>query len=115
MRDAIRCTAPMNAPEPPPTMPSLMRGSNEAVVPSVAIGSILSNSEQPPVGRVVRPAGREVVECLLGDANDVVLDEFSAFACPVLGMLERAFPFDHGPAVEVVGGHLREHGAEIDL
>ena len=43
------------------------------------------------------------------------LDEFGAFARAVFGMLQRAFPFDHGPAVEIVGGHLREDRAEIDL
>ncbi|ENN87473.1 hypothetical protein RHSP_28535 [Rhizobium freirei PRF 81] len=30
-------------------------------------------------------------------------------------MLQGAFPFDHGPAVEIIGGHLREDSTEIDL
>ncbi|MNL28786.1 hypothetical protein D3C87_1504460 [compost metagenome] len=30
-------------------------------------------------------------------------------------MLECAFPFEHGPALEVVGGHLGEDRREIDL
>ncbi len=42
-------------------------------------------------------------------------DEFRAFAGAVFGMLQRAFPFDHGPAGEIIGGHLGEDGAEIDL
>ena len=42
-------------------------------------------------------------------------DEFGAFARAVLGMLEAAFPFDHRPAGEVVGGQLGEDRAEVDL
>ena len=44
-----------------------------------------------------------------------MLHEFRAFARAVLGVLHRAFPFDHGPSVEVVVRQLRENRAEIDL
>src|SRR5690606_24125160 len=57
----------------------------------------------------------EVVECLLGDADDVMLDEGRAFCRSVLGMLEAAFPFQHRPAVVPVLRELREDAAEIDL
>ncbi len=48
-------------------------------------------------------------------ADDVVLDEFRAFAGSVFGMLQGAFPFDHGPAVEIVGRHLGKDRPEIHL
>src|SRR6187551_1737124 len=57
----------------------------------------------------------EVVEGLFGHADDVLLDEGRAFARTVFGMLERALPFEHGPAFEIVGGHLREDAAEVHL
>ncbi len=66
------------------------------------------------VGRLVGAAG-EIVEGLFRDADDVCLDEVGAFARTVLRMLQRAFPLEHGPAVEVVGRHLGEDRAEIDL
>ena len=49
----------------------------------------------------VAPAG-EVVEGLVGDADDVARDEGRAFARAVLRVLEAAFPFQHRPAVETV-------------
>ena len=48
-----------------------------------------------------RRAG-EIVEGLLGDADDVIADEGRAFARAVLGMLQAAFPFQHRPAVVAV-------------
>ena len=61
------------------------------------------------------PAAGEIVERLLGDADDVVLDERRALARAVLGMLQRAFPFEHRPAVVIVLRELGEDAAEIDL
>ncbi len=71
--------------------------------------------QHPPVRRLIRTAAGKIVESFLGDADDMGGDEFSAFAGAVLRMLQRAFSFDHGPAVEIIGRHLREYGAEIDL
>src|SRR6185369_12975278 len=48
-------------------------------------------------------------------ANDVPLDELGAFARAVFGMLQRALPFEHGPARKIVLRHLREDRAEVDL
>ena len=39
--------------------------------------------------------GREIVERLLRDADDVLLDERRAFARAIFRMLERAFPLQH--------------------
>ena len=52
------------------------------------------------------PVGGEIVERLLGHADDVLPDELGAFARAVLGVLQRAFPFEHRPAVIVVLGEL---------
>ena len=62
----------------------------------------------------VAPAG-EVVERVLGDADDVALDERCALGRALLGMLERALPLEHRPAVVVVLGELREDAAEVDV
>ena len=42
-------------------------------------------------------------------------NELRAFAYAVLGMLESAFPFHYGPAIEIISRHLGKHCAEIDL
>src|SRR5581483_7265615 len=50
-----------------------------------------------------------------GDADDMVPDELGALARTVLGMLQRALPFEHRPAVVIILRQLREHRTEIDL
>jgi len=67
------------------------------------------------VGLHVRGAPGEVVEGVLGDADDVALDERRALGRALLGMLEGAFPLEHRPAVVVVLGELGEDRAEIDV
>jgi len=47
--------------------------------------------------------------------DDVTANELSAFSRAVLGMLQRALPFQHCPAGVVVLRQLREDRAEIDL
>jgi hypothetical protein len=63
----------------------------------------------------VDAAAGEIVESPLGHADDVAADELRAFAGAVLGMLQAAFPFEHGPAGIIVLRQLREDRAEIDL
>ena len=58
---------------------------------------------------------REIIECTIGDPDDVVADERGALARTVLGMFEAAFPFQHGPARVVVLRELAEDAPEIDL
>src|SRR5271170_6684992 len=117
MRAASRCTAPMKAPSPPPTMPSLILPPSAASLrPSIAI--VRSPSAQAERARdllLVDAAAGEVVERLLGHANDVLLDEFGALARAVLGMLQAAFPFEHRPRRIAILRHLGENAAEIDL
>src|SRR5436309_8117195 len=97
----MRCTAPMKAPWPPPTMPRRIRPVKFSLRPVIGI------SLQPQcllVGLDVRPPAREIVEGVLGHPDDVALDERSTLGRPLLGMLERALPLEHRPAVVVVLG-----------
>src|SRR3569623_1323303 len=52
---------------------------------------------------------------MLGHANDVLADELRAFARAVMWMLERAFPFEHCPAREIVLRQFGKDRAKIDL
>src|SRR5678815_2426338 len=57
---------------------------------------------------------RKIVERAVGHANDVVANECRSFARAILGMLQAAFPFEHGPAGIVVLRELAENALEID-
>src|SRR5687767_1730608 len=108
----------MNAPWPPPTMPSRSRHlAPDPVLLSLTIALAPSavEAEGAPVGGLVGGAAREVLEALLGDADDVRGDELGPFARPVLGILEAALPFEHRPASVAVGGELAEDAAQVDL
>src|SRR5271165_250047 len=117
MREAMRWTAPMNAPSPPPTMPSLILPPFLASLrPSMAILVFsLAQSERALDLVLVDRAAGEIVERLVGNADEVVLDEFGAFARAVLRVLEAAFPFQHRPGRIAVLCHLGEDAGEIDL
>ena len=75
----------------------------------------LLQSKHAAVGGAVGAAVGEVVEGLLGHADDVGVDEGRAFARAVLGVLQAAFPFQYRPAGEVVLRELREDRLEVDL
>src|SRR6478735_12452735 len=109
----MRCTPPMNAPWPPPTMPRRMRrGAATPLLPSIVIlVSRSGDAEHLPVRCQVDPAAGEVVERPVGNADDVVGDEDRPLACAILRVLEAAFPLHHRPAREVVSGHLGEDRA----
>src|SRR5262245_35048407 len=47
--------------------------------------------------------------------NHVPADEWRAFACTVLGMLQAAFPLEDGPTVVTVLRKLAEDAREVDL
>src|SRR5690606_25677432 len=117
----MRCTAPMNAPAPPPTMPKRMRGSRPpvcVVLPSIVTPRASASAREPEdaaIRRLVRARVREVVERALRHADDVLAHELSALARAVLGVLQAALPLDDGPAVEIVGRELREDAVEVDL
>src|SRR5947208_9148207 len=118
MRAHSRCTAPMNAPRPPPTMPGRSgRGAPESAVASTMLGSSppSGHAEHAAVRRHVAAGTGEIVECLFRDADDVVGDELRSFAGAVLGVLETAFPLQHRPAGIIVLGELREDRLEVHL
>src|SRR5271154_1357515 len=117
MRAASRCTAPMKAPSPPPTMPSRMRRPSAASLrPSIAMAILPSAQAERALDLLlVDRAGGEVVERLVGHADDVLLDKLGALARAVLGMLQGALPFQHRPGGISVLGELGENAAEIDM
>src|SRR5690606_16397860 len=78
-------------------------------------GKSSAQPEDFAVGRAVGAGSGEIVECLLGDADDVARNELRPFPGAVFGVLERAFPFEHRPTLEVIGGELGEDGREIHL
>src|SRR5260370_10355503 len=101
MRAAMRCTAPINAPGPPPTMPSRMRRfPSPAFVPEIIDSPDcldLGQTEHAAVGCKVRPGLRKIIEGRACSLNDVGWDERRAFGNPLLCPLDAAFPFDHRP------------------
>src|SRR5262245_117672 len=112
MRAQSRCTPPINAPRPPPTMPSRSGRST----PEPADASTMSGDpEHPLIFREIGPRAREIVERLLCDANDVVGDELRALASAVLRMLDAALPLEHCPTGVVVLRELGEDRLEVHL
>src|SRR5450631_3824079 len=97
-------------------MPSLMRPPLLSYpLASIATRTSLSQAEHLAVRKIVGARSGKIVEGALGNADDVMLDELRAFARAVFRVLERAFPLQHRPAVEIMGCKLGEDGAEIDL
>src|SRR3954451_5076990 len=96
----------MKAPSPPPTIPSRMR--------RMAVGSSV-NTEHAADLPLVHAGTGEIVKGLFGHADQVALDELRALACTILGVLEAALPFQHGPGAVAVLRQFREHRSEIDL
>src|ERR1700722_4369433 len=88
-----------------------------AVVPACSDhhANLLSQTEHLAVRTIVGACAGKIVEGALSNADDVVLDELRAFARAILGVLERAFPLQHRPAVETIGRKLGEDPAEIHL
>src|SRR5712672_1979853 len=103
MRAQSRCTPPMNAPRPPPTMPSRSGGT------------MLSDAEHAAIRGLVGAGAGEIVERLLGHPDDVVGDELRTFAGAVLRMLDATLPLEHRPAGIVVLCELREDRLEVHL
>ena len=62
---------------------------------------------------LVAAAAGEIVERLLGNADDVSVDELGPFTRAVFRVLEAAFPFDHRPAGKIVARELGEDADEI--
>src|SRR5213083_2833213 len=117
MRAHRRCTAPMKAPRPPPTMPSRSGGDVRASdVASTMLGSPPSgDAEHAAIGGHVGAGAGEIVERLFRDADDVVGDELRPFAGAVLRVLEATLPLQHRPAGIIVLRQLREDRLEVHL
>src|SRR5213593_3486955 len=103
MRAHSRCTPPMNAPRPPPTMPSRSGWT------------ISGDAEHPAIRGLVGAGAGEIVERLFRHTDDVVGDELRPFAGAVLRVLEAALPLEHRPAGIVVLRQLREDRLEVHL
>src|SRR2546429_3589486 len=69
MRAAMRCTAPINAPGPPPTMPRRSRRSLPCFLDSAGMFGLLScrKPQHSPVGFLVRTGFCKIVERALDD------------------------------------------------
>src|SRR3954454_8097160 len=72
-------------------------------------------AQHPPIGSRIRAGAREVIERVLGHADDVALDELRAFRRALLRVLDAALPFEHCPAVVVVLRELGKDAVEVDL
>src|SRR5215471_20766085 len=109
MRAARRCTAPMNAPGPPPTMPSRIRRCFPCVLDSPGMFAFLScgESQHPPVRFLVRARFCKIVKSALGRLDNVPRNKRRAFPRSLLAALHAALPLEHSPALEIV---LRELG-----
>src|SRR6266550_3663918 len=103
MRAHSRCTPPMNAPRPPPTMPSLSGWA------------MSGDAEHPAICGEVGAGAGEIVERLFRHAEDVVGDELRSLAGAVLRVLDAALPLEHRPARIVVLRQLREDRLEVHL
>src|SRR5260370_9675860 len=77
--------------------------------------NLLSQAEHLAVRKIVGTCPGKIVEGALGNADDVILDELRAFARAVLRVLERAFPSQHRPSVELIDCNRGEVTAQIDL
>src|SRR6478609_631743 len=71
--------------------------------------------QQRTIGGKVDAAGGEIIEGPRGDIDQVAGNEGRSFRRSLLGILDAAFPFEHGPAVEIMLRQLREDRPEIDL
>src|SRR5271166_246893 len=113
----MRWTAPMKAPSPPPTMPSLILAPVRASLrPSMVMALLPSLQSERALDLLLVDGGAgEIVERLLGDADDVLRDELGALAPPVFRVLETALPFQHRPGGIAVLRHLGENAGKIDL
>src|SRR5688500_14852199 len=104
MRAARRWTAPMKAPWPPPTMPSLMRPPCLASLrPSIDMCFLRLNSVAKLDAQhaldllLVDLAGGEIVEGLLRHLDDMACDKGRALGRTLHRILQAAFPFEHRP------------------
>src|SRR5271157_1543392 len=102
----MRCTAPMKAPCPPPTMPIRTR----SLVATVSI-----QAQHSAVGRIVGGDSGEIVERLVGHLDHMIADERRTFARTLFRRLDGTFPLQHRPAGKAVLRQPREDAGKIYL
>src|SRR5713226_8976154 len=73
----------------------------------------LFQPQHGPVKFFVFSRTGEIVECFFRYPDDMVFDKAGAFSCPVLRVFDAAFPFEDGPAFEIVGGQLAKDRLKI--
>src|SRR6266849_1584763 len=108
----------MNAPSPPPIMPSRIRGGGRSTFSSAATLALPCDwldAEHAPDPRPLDGRSGEIIERLISDANDVVCDELRAFAGAVFGILQAAFPFQDSPRAVADRCQLGKNAPEVDL
>src|SRR6266446_9630712 len=108
----------MNAPSPPPIMPSRIRGGGRSTFSSAVTPALPCDwldAEHAPDPRLLDRRSGEIIECLIGHANDMVCNELRAFAGAVFGILQAAFPFQDSPRVVADRRQLRKNALEVDL
>jgi len=69
-------------------------------------------SEQTATRNGVHLRSGKIVESLSCHANQMAADEWSALSRTILRMLDRAFPFENGPASETVLRNLHVEGLD---
>src|SRR6476646_6301464 len=112
----MRCTAPMNAPGPPPTMPRRTRRLWPSLEDSIGMSCSLSADTQHFAVRFhVSARLGKIVERAFGSLNDVLRNERRAFLCALLAILDAALPFEYRPTRIVVLRELGKYCAEVDL
>src|SRR5215469_13762569 len=107
-RAAMRCTAPINAPGPPPTMPRRKRCEGFRFGDAMGISRFLSIGEakHPSVCLSVCSGFGEIVEGAFGRLDNMARNERSALLRALVAALDATLPFENGPSVEVVLSEL---------
>ena len=96
----MRCTPPMKAPWPPPTMPMRnLRFQESMMFSSCNYNFNLTQSENAPVRFYIRLAAREIIEGYIRGLDDVTGNKGGAFSCALFRALDAALPLQHRPAV----------------
>src|SRR6266481_1040272 len=145
IRAAIRCTAPINAPGPPPTIPkrsrrfftslatgfaviSLSHSSPCPLCLCFSVNSVLSLSfcsrlipgllrqaQHSPVRRLIRPRTREIIKRPARRLNNMALNKRRPFRRSLLTALNAALPLQHRPPRKIILRQLGKDGLEIHL
>src|SRR5919108_3193444 len=117
MRAAMRCTAPMNAPGPPPTMPSRIRRCFPCILDSPGMFAFLSRCEaqHPPIRFLICPGFCKIVKRALSRLDNVPRNKRRTFPRSLIAALHATLPFEHRPSVEIVLRQLRKNPAKIHL